>query len=275
MNILDGKKMSQTILADLKERVAKLDFVPVFVDVLVGDDPVSLQYIQMKEKRARDIGVAVHRVSVSGDATTEEVITEMQKALENQDVCGAIVQLPLPQHVDTAAVLDAVPSHIDVDLLGKESGENFYNNTAVMAFPAANAAFMLLQTVEHEPSDSTALVVGQGVLVGKPVTHMLREAGYTVETASRSNPVTAEMLERADIIISATGVPNIITAENLKSGVIVIDAGTSESDGGIIGDVDSASVADKAAYLAPVPGGVGPMTVALLLENVVRIAESR
>lgn len=275
MNLLDGKKMSQAILAELKDRVAQLDFVPVFVDVLVGDDPASLQYIQMKEKRAREIGIEVNRVTVSGDATTEEVILSMRQALKNERVCGAIVQLPLPAHIDTEVVLDAIPADVDVDLLGKKSGENFYNDTAAMVFPAANASFKLLQTVPHNVATSHVLVVGQGMLVGKPVTHLLRKAGYDVEVASKSEPLTNDMISRADIIVSATGVQNLITAQHLKPGVIIIDAGTSESEGGIIGDVDKERVQDKAAYLAPVPGGVGPMTVALLLDNVVRVAESR
>ncbi|MBP6925810.1 MAG: bifunctional 5,10-methylenetetrahydrofolate dehydrogenase/5,10-methenyltetrahydrofolate cyclohydrolase [Candidatus Pacebacteria bacterium] len=274
MEIIDGKKLSRIKLAELKTRVQKLNFVPVFVDLIVGDDPVSLQYIGMKEKRARDIGIAVQRVSCALDSSTENIIQALQSALGHDHVCGAIVQLPMPSHIDTQAVLDNIPHDIDVDVLAAASGEKFYTGTSLLSFPAAQASFDLLQTVPHDLSVNV-LVVGQGMLVGRPVTHMLRNAGYTVHVATKMQPVTSDMLSSADVIISATGVPNIITGEYIKPGVILIDAGTAESDGGIVGDIDTASVQGKAGYIAPVPGGVGPMTVALLLENVVISAEHR
>ncbi len=275
MNILDGKKMGQVLLAQLKERVVQLGFVPVFVDVLVGEDPVSLQYIGMKEKRAKDIGIAVHRVKISGDATTDEVIEHIQKALKQDHICGSIVQLPLPRHIDTQKVLDAIPADIDVDVLGEQTGKDFYNNTSLLSFPAAKASFELLQMAPHDVASAKVLVIGQGMLVGKPVTHMLRNAGYTVTTANRTVPLTNKMLQKADIIISATGVPNLITKENLKEGVVIIDAGTSESSGGVVGDVNVNEVQDIASYIAPVPGGVGPLTVAILLDNIVTVAEQK
>ena len=275
MNILDGKKMGQVLLAQLKERVVQLGFVPVFVDVLVGEDPVSLQYIGMKEKRAKDIGIAVHRVKISGDATTDEVIEHIQKALKQDHICGSIVQLPLPRHIDTQKVLDAIPADIDVDVLGEQTGKDFYNNTSLLSFPAAKASFELLQMAPHDVASAKVLVIGQGMLVGKPVTHMLRNAGYTVTTANRTVPLTNKMLQKADIIISATGVPNLITKENLKVGVVIIDAGTSESSGGVVGDVNVNEVQDIASYIAPVPGGVGPLTVAILLDNIVTVAEQK
>jgi len=275
MNILDGKKMGQVLLAQLKERVVQLGFVPVFVDVLVGEDPVSLQYIGMKEKRAKDIGIAVHRVKISGDATTDEVIEHIQKALKQDHICGSIVQLPLPRHIDTQKVLDAIPADIDVDVLGEQTGKDFYNNTSLLSFPAAKASFELLQMAPHDVASAKVLVIGQGMLVGKPVTHMLRNAGYTVTTANRTVPLTNKMLQKADIIISATGVPSLITKENLKEGVVIIDAGTSESSGGVVGDVNVNEVQDIASYIAPVPGGVGPLTVAILLDNIVTVAEQK
>jgi methylenetetrahydrofolate dehydrogenase (NADP+)/methenyltetrahydrofolate cyclohydrolase len=171
-------------------------------------------------------------------------------------------------------VLDSIPHDVDVDVLGTTSGEKFYTNTSLLSFPAAQASFDLLRTVPHDLS-ATVLVVGQGMLVGRPVTHMLRNAGYSVHVATKTEPLTPDVVSSADIIISATGVPNIITGEYIKPGAILIDAGTAESDGGIVGDIDTASVQGKAGHIAPVPGGVGPMTVALLLENVVTVAEHK
>lgn len=275
MNILDGKKKSKAILADLARRVAQLDFVPVFVDVLVGDDPVSLQYIQMKEKRARDVGMDVHRITIPGSTTTEQLISSMQEALTDPRVCGAIVQLPLPEHIETQRVLDAIPPELDVDVLGSDAAKRFYSNTSLLSFPAAKAAYILLQGVPHEPRSTRVLVMGQGMLVGRPITHMLEKDGYIVTVATKDSPATRDMLQTADVIISATGVPHLIRAEDIKDGVVIIDAGTSESDGGVIGDVDVDAVKSKVSYIAPVPGGVGPMTVALLLENVVQTAEER
>ena len=275
MNIIDGKKISKEYLSSLKERVAKLSFTPVFVDVIVGDDPVSLQYIGMKERRAQNCGIDVNRVAVSGDATTDDVIVKLEEALQNQDVCGVIVQLPLPDHIDQKRVLDTVPSEVDVDVLSQTSSEKFYNNESKLTFPTARAVYELLQTVPHDKKTSHVVVIGRGILVGKPIAHILERDGYTFEVATRENPLTPEMLGKADVILSATGVANLVTGEHLKPGVIIIDAGTSESSGGVVGDVDRESVTEKAGYLAPVPGGVGPMTVAILLANVVEVAESR
>jgi methylenetetrahydrofolate dehydrogenase (NADP+)/methenyltetrahydrofolate cyclohydrolase len=275
MEIIDGKKISKEYLKDLKERVAKLSFTPVFCDVIVGDDPVSLQYIGMKEKRAEKCGIAVNRVAVPGDATTEEVIARLQEALQNPDVCGVIVQLPLPDHIDQKRVLDTVPSEVDVDVLSQTSSDKFYNNESKLTFPTARAVYELLQTVPHDKSTAHVVVIGRGILVGKPIAHILEREGYTFEVASRENPLTPEMLGKADVILSAAGSAHLVTGEHLKPGVIIIDAGTSESNGGVVGDVDKDSVAEKAGYLAPVPGGVGPMTVAILLANVVEVAEVR
>lgn len=275
MEIIDGKKMSKEYLKLLKERVTSLSFTPVFVDVIVGNDPVSLQYINLKEKRARECGIDVSRVTVAFDATTQEVIEKIKHALQNPHVCGAIVQLPLPNHIDRRQVLDAVPSDIDVDVLSQISSDKFYNNEPSLMFPTARAVYEVLQTIPHDKKTSHVLMVGKGILVGRPVAHILKQKGYTLEVVTRENPLTPEVINRADIIISATGSVGIITGEYIKSGVIIIDAGTSESGGGVVGDVDRESVAEKAGYLSPVPGGVGPMTVAMLLSNVVEVAESR
>ncbi len=275
MQIIDGRKIRNDILIGLQARVARLPYTPVFCDVLVGDNPASLQYVKMKEQTAQSLGIKTHPAKFLENITTDELIAEIKKISEIPHMSGLIIQLPLPEHIDARRVLDAVPEAIDVDATSARVSEKFYTNEPIFIFPTASAVMAILETLGIDLITKNVVMVGQGMLVGKPVTHILQTHGVNVIIVDNSTPDTETILKNADVIISATGQAGLIEGEMLADGVVLIDAGASESNGGILGDVDRESVEHIASVLSPVPGGVGPVTVAMLMQNVVISAERK
>ena len=280
MEIIDGRKIRDEILAGLKARVAALPFVPVFCDILVGNDPASRQYVDMKDRVAESLGIEAYGAQFPEEITTEELVDELAKIAVLPGMAGLIIQLPLPAHIDVRAVLDAVPLAFDVDALSTEASDLFYADTPVFAFPTAAAVLAILDSLDVPLADMSVCMLGKGMLVGRPVAQMLLSRGISVDVVDSSTEDMEEVTRAADVVISATGQTGLVTGEMLKEGAIVIDAGTSESGSGrpggrasIAGDVDRASVEKVAAMLSPVPGGVGPVTVAMLMHNVVLSAE--
>lgn len=273
--IIDGKKIRDEILAEVKQGVSTLPFVPVFCDVMVGDDPVSLQYVRMKAKTAMNVGIQWRDAAFPETITTDALIAEIEKLNTVPYMCGLIIQLPLPPHIDKQAVLDAIDPTIDVDCLGGKSSESFYSTGAILGFPTAFACLAVLDSLALDLSDKRIAVLGQGQLVGKPVTHLLRSRGLAVDAISSDTEQREQLLKDADVVISAIGEPNFIKGAMIKQGAIIIDAGTSEATDAIAGDVDRASVEGVASFLSPVPGGVGPVTVAMLLQNVLTAAQQK
>ncbi len=260
MQLIDGKKIQKDILDDIKKEVATLTFQPVFCDVLVGADPASMQYVRMKNKTAEDVGMKTKNAIFPENISTKNLIKEIKKLNEIENMCGIIVQLPLPKHIDTHAVLNNIEKKLDVDTPS----------------PAALACMMVLDSLKINLVDKKIVVLGQGELVGKPVAELLksRELDFEIINSKTEEKEKLNLLKNADIIISGMGKGKYITSDMIKDGVVLIDAGTSESTGGMVGDVDLESVKDKASFVSPVPGGVGPVTVAMLLKNVLQVAKS-
>lgn len=274
MTIIDGKKLQHEILVKVKSGVALLPFVPVFCDVLVGSDPASAQYVRMKAKLATGVGITFHNAHFPDNISTASLVEEIKKINVLPNICGLIVQLPLPEHLDVRAVLDSVSADIDVDCLSSETSNRFYAGEAVPAFPTALACMEILDSLKLDLSDKKIAVIGQGMLVGKPVTYLLRTRGLSVEIVTRTTENKEKIIKNADVIISGTGHAKLIAGGMIKKGAVIIDAGTSESKGGIVGDVDLESVKNIASFVSPVPGGVGPVTVAMLLNNVLIVAKN-
>ena len=275
MQIIDGRKLSKEILEKIKQEVALLPFTPVFCDVLVGDDPASRQYVRMKGKSAEAVGIKFHPANFPASIKTHELVAEIKKLNKIKNMCGIIVQLPLPAHIDKRVVLDAIDPHLDVDCLGTVAGEKFYSGKSAekFGFPTALACMALLDSLNFELEGKNIVVLGQGDLVGKPVTALLKFRGLNPVVIRSKTENKDEIIKNADVIISGIGKGKFLTGEMLKEGVVLIDAGTSEDGGGIVGDVDLESVKDIASYVSPVPGGVGPVTVAMLLQNVLTVAK--
>ncbi len=273
MQIIDGRKVRDEILETLKGRVAALPFQPLFCDVLVGDNDVAAQYVRMKERTAENLGLKVVHGMFPGDITTENLIKELRRLGALQNMAGLIVQLPLPAHIDSRKVLDAIPAAVDVDATSTASSDLFYANKPNYLFPTAAASVTLLDSLNLDLKGKKVVVVGRGMLVGRPVAHLLTSRGLDVTSVDRDTPNPEEIFKNADVIITGVGKAKLINGNNVKAGVVIVDAGTSESNGSIVGDVDRETVEPLAAALSPVPGGVGPVTVSMLMQNVVISAE--
>ncbi len=275
MEIINGRKLRDDMLARLKSEVASLSFVPAFADVLVGDDAASAQYVRMKNEMAKSLGIRAVDASYPATITTEELIARIVSLAEDPHLSGLIVQLPLPSSIDKDAVLAAIPREIDVDCLNPISQKMFYSGESVLEFPTARAIMTILKSLKVSLSEKKIVMVGRGELVGRPVTQLLTAQNCHVTVLGSTTLDAPLSMAAADILITATGRPSSITGAMIKEGAVVIDAGTSESFGSVVGDVDRASVASVASILAPVPGGVGPLTVALLFDNVLRVARAK
>ena len=292
MTIIDGKKIRDQILEKVKSEVALLPFKPVFCDVLVGDDPVSAQYVDMKARTAERVGIHFHKAVFPVSISTEDLVKEIKVLNKIENMCGIIVQLPIPASINKKAVLDSIDPRLDVDCLGAVASERFYknyNSETDLAFPTALACMALLDSLNLELKGKIIVVLGQGDLVGKPVSTLLRYRGLSYLPVDKNTENKEYHLQQADVVISGIGKGKYITGNMIKYGAVLIDAGTSEdakkplNEQGlpllknaqtIVGDVDFESVKNVAGYISPVPGGVGPVTVAMLLNNVLKVAKS-
>ena len=273
--IIDGRKIKDEILNEVKKEVLSLPFTPIFCDILVGNDPSSLQYVRMKAKIAESVGIKFRTADFKESTEPEGLIEEIENLNRVPHMCGIIVQLPMPEHIDKRVILDAIKPELDVDCLGRINSENFYNNEVGISYPTALACIKILDSLDLDLKEKKILMLGQGMLVGLPVTHLLKSKGLDVSVVNSKTENSLELIKNADVIISAIGKGKYIKGEMIKEGAIIIDAGTSEDNGAVVGDVDLESVIGIASYVSPTPGGVGPVTVAMLLNNVLQVAKNK
>lgn len=279
MEHLDGKMLSEKIRTELKKEVETLkgehDVVPGLAVILVGDDPASRAYVNMKEKACQAVGIysIVHKMP--NTISHDEMLKIIEMMNNNPYIDGILVQLPLPEQVDTNMLLEAIDKEKDVD------GFHPYNMGRLFAglngyVPCTPLGVMeLLAEYNIDVKGMNAVVVGASNIVGKPMASLLLNAGATVDVCHiHTKDLKAHTLN-ADILLVGVGKPGLITADMVKEDVIVIDIGTSKVDGKLVGDVDYMNVKEKASYITPVPGGVGPMTIAMLLKNTVSAAKAR
>lgn len=290
MQILDGKKISNQIKDEIAEQVSKMkangEKVPHLAAVLVGDDGASLTYVGSKVRACERIGFESTLVKMSDTTTEEELLKKIDELNNNADIDGFIVQLPLPKHIDEQKVLLAVDPDKDVDGFHPA---NFGKMALEMEsfIPATPFGIMeLLKRYQVETSGKHTVVIGRSHIVGRPISILMSRKGNpgnSTVTLTHSRTQNLEAFTRdADIIISALGVPNFLKADMVKEGVVVVDVGitrvTDESAAKgyrIVGDVDFDNVSKKASFITPVPGGVGPMTIAMLLKNTLLARERK
>lgn len=278
MQIINCRQIKTDILENIKKDVLTLPFDPVFCDILVGSDVVSQKYVDIKARTAQSVGMKFKAASFKEDATTADLVEEIERLNKVPYICGIIVQLPLPIHIDRQTVLDAIAPGLDVDCLGAINNELFYqenHSDNQLGYPTALACIRILDSLNLNLENKSIVVLGQGTLVGRPVAHLLEMRGLTVIRVDKNTVNIAEILKDADVIISGIGRAKFITASMIKEGVVIIDAGTSEEDGAIVGDLDIESVEGLASFVTSSPGGVGPVTVAMLLENVLKVGKER
>ncbi len=270
---MDGKALAARIRADVAREVEQLGHVGL-ATVLVGDDPASHVYISGKHKAATEAGIEARDIRLPDDVSEADVLALVAELNADDGVDGILVQLPLPGQIDETRVTYAVAPHKDVDGFHPVNAGNLYLGTPLHV-PATPAGCMRL-LAEHgiDPAGKEAVVIGRSEIVGRPAALLLLQANATVTIChSRTADLAAEA-RRADILVAAVGRPGIVTADMVKPGAAVLDVGLTRTDEGIRGDVDP-GVADVAGHLTPMPGGTGPMTIALLLESAVRAARYR
>ncbi len=275
--IIDGKAIAQAIANQLTQEVTKLTargIVPKLVIVGINPDDRAQVYIRMKQKRAEEVGIATEFIDIADKTPVEqqEFVTMLGK---DNSVHGIILQLPLMGWYDAQDLLDCIPASKDVDGLTTISQDAL--ETGKPGFiPATPLAVMeLLKQSKVEVNNKTVCVIGRSNLVGKPLYYLLEQAGAKVLVGHRQVNDLSKLTRQADIVIAAAGSPGLVTAEMIKDRAVVIDVGINEIDGKLKGDVDFESVKDKASLISPVPGGVGPMTVVMLLSNVVKVAQNK
>ncbi|MBX3251793.1 MAG: bifunctional methylenetetrahydrofolate dehydrogenase/methenyltetrahydrofolate cyclohydrolase FolD [Myxococcales bacterium] len=280
-SILDGKAISAKVRAEVQARAAAFTSAhgrpPALHVVLVGDDPASKVYVASKEKAAAKAGIAgkVHRLPAETTQDTLEALVGELNA--DPSIDGILVQLPLPKHLDAQAVLDRVDPSKDVDgLTPMSAGLLLDGRPGLRPCTPSGCMRLLLEAGLDDLSGKHALVIGRSLLVGKSIAVMLLAKNATVTIAhSRTADLAAECA-RADVVVAAVGRPELVKGSWLKEGAIVLDVGINRRDDGtLVGDVDFEGASARASWITPVPGGVGPMTIALLLENTVIAAERR
>jgi methylenetetrahydrofolate dehydrogenase (NADP+)/methenyltetrahydrofolate cyclohydrolase len=271
--LIDGKAIADNLRATIKLDTARLSFKPGLAVILVGDDPASSVYVSHKIKACEEVGFYSHLIRLSTQTTQDDLLTEIAVLNHNVAIHGILVQMPLPKHINSQAVIAAINPNKDVD------GFHVANAGALMTgFPrlvpcTPSGVMALLEATQVQLNGAHAVVVGASNIVGKPQALLLQAAGATVTMCnSKTRDLTAH-LRMADIVVVAVGKPNFITGSQLKLGVVVIDVGINRQDNGrLCGDVDTASCMGIASAITPVPGGVGPMTIALLLSNTLKAA---
>jgi len=279
MTILDGKKLSNTIRSEVKNDVTKLQeegITPGLAVVLVGADPASAAYVNMKSKACKEAGIYSIAHEMPDSISQENILEIINMMNKNPNIDGILVQLPLPQHVDTTAILEAIDPKKDVD------GFHPYNVGRVSAgldgfIPATPYGVMeLLKEYNIDPQGKNVCVVGASNIVGKPMATLLLNANATVEICHIFTDDLKKHTLQADIVCVGVGVVNLIKEDMVKDDAIIIDIGINRLESGkLVGDVDYEKVANKCSYITPVPGGVGPMTIAMLLKNTVKAAKLR
>lgn len=268
MYIMDGKEVSKEIKEEVKNKVALLALKPKLLVILVGEDPASKIYVASKEKACKACGISAETIYLNEDISQKELIDVIEKANLDKSVNAILVQLPLPDHINTKDVINAIDPLKDVDgLTGLNQGKLFMGQEGIV--PCTPKGVMhLFDKYNVDLTGKSAVVIGRSLLVGKPLAILLLNKNATVTMAHSKTKNLKEICASSDVIVSCVGKPKFITADMVKEGAIVIDVGINRVHGTIVGDVDYLNVCDKCLRITPVPGGVGPMTIACLLENV-------
>jgi methylenetetrahydrofolate dehydrogenase (NADP+)/methenyltetrahydrofolate cyclohydrolase len=275
MILLNGKSLANEIKDNLKEEISSYHRKIGLAVVLVGEDQASHLYVSMKKKATEYVGMESISLQFPEDISEEKLISEIEKLNTNSKVDGILVQLPLPNHIDSNKILEIVSPEKDVD------GFHPYNVGGVLSgldtFAPCTPVGMveLLDKYEIDIQGKNVVVVGASNIVGKPIASLLLNRNATVEICHIYTENLKEHTLKADILVVAVGKANLITADMVKEGVVILDVGINKVGNKIVGDVDFDAVSKKASYITPVPGGVGPMTIAMLLKNTLKSAKRR
>lgn len=278
MQIIDGKKVSAEVKEEVRQQTLKLKethgITPGLAVVIVGDDPASRVYVNNKKKACELVGFKSEEYALPAETTQQELLNLVETLNNKDDINGILVQLPLPKHLDDKAVIAAINTKKDVDAF------HAVNVGKIMLgeydfLPCTPAGVMeMLHSYNIEVSGKNCVVIGRSNIVGKPMAMLLLHENGTVTICHSRTKNLAEVTKQADILVAAVGRPKFVTADMVKDGAVVIDVGMDRDENGkLCGDVDFENVKDKCSYITPVPGGVGPMTIATLMKNTLKAAK--
>ncbi len=266
--ILNGKELAASIKNNLKESILKETKKPCLAIILAGDNEASKIYVKNKLKAAEDIGIQTSLFLYDNDINQSELENLICKLNEDINVNGIMVQLPLPKQIDEKKILNLINPKKDVDGFHPYNIGLLQNGSQQGVIAATPKGIIkLLEETKIDFTGKSALVIGRSQIVGKPIAMLLLNKNCTVTIAHSKTTNLEQLIANADIIIAACGCPKMIKGTSLKDGVIIVDVGINRLDGKLCGDVDFESALEKASYITPVPGGIGPMTIAMLLEN--------
>ncbi len=266
--ILDGKLLADKITQNLKEKTASLKLKPKLAVIIAGDNPASLIYVKNKQKRAEEIGFESIVLPMPKDVSEENLLENIYILNEMKEVNAVLVQLPLPDHINKFNVIEAIAPEKDVDCFSSRNAGKMLCGYQPYVLPCTPKGIIrLLDNYNIELEGRNVLVIGRSNIVGKPLSVMLQARNATVTVAHSKTQNLKDIALKADIIVSAAGCANLVTADFVHDGAVIVDVGINRVNGKLTGDVDFANVYPKASYITPVPGGVGPMTIAMLMEN--------
>lgn len=277
MTLLDGKKLSKKILAQLKKQVSPLKEKPVLTMILVGEDPASSIYVRRKKVFCEEVGIISDVMKLPTRTSEAKLLSIIRKLNNDKKVTAIMVQLPLPIHINKTKIIEAIDPQKDADCLHPENFGKFAQVNEKYSVVAPATPFGIVKLLEEHKigiEGKHAVIVGRSNIVGKPAAQLLLNRGATVTVCHRHTKNLAAFTRQADILVVAVGKLNLIQANMVKKGVVVIDVGVNRVGKKIFGDVDFPAVSKKASFISPVPGGVGPTTIAILLWNTVRLSKN-
>jgi methylenetetrahydrofolate dehydrogenase (NADP+) / methenyltetrahydrofolate cyclohydrolase len=277
--VIDGKAVAASVRERVRGEVegltAELGRPPGLATVLVGDDPASAIYVRRKHEAAKEAGIRNFDHEPAGSISREELLDLVSELNENDEVDGILVQLPLPDHLDQGPVIAALDPAKDVDGLTPTSAGLLARGEPGLVPATPQGIMELIDSAGVDPTGQEAVIVGRSNLVGRPLFSLLLGANATVTVCHSRTRDLGEVCRRAEILVAAAGQPRLVTADMVRPGATVIDVGTNRTDDGLVGDVDFEAAKEVAGAITPVPGGVGPMTIAMLLVNTVKAARLR
>ena len=278
-NILNGKETAKQVREALKGECDELrakGVVPALAVVLVGDDPASAVYVRNKEKGCAEAGIESIKHALPADTTEEDLLALIGELSRDDSVDGILVQLPLPDHINSDRVLDSIPAEKDVDGFHPYNVGRLSQGRPLFESCTPRGIMELLDGAGIELMGKDAVIVGRSNIVGKPMAMMLIARSATVTVCHSKTKDLADKVRAADVVVAAVGRAEFVKGDWIKEGAVVIDVGMNRNDEGkLVGDVEYAAAAERASYITPVPGGVGPMTIAMLLKNTVEAAKAR
>ena len=275
MTIMDGKKLRDKILDEVKDKIERNNLELKLSIILVGDNEASKIYVRNKEKACEYVGIKCDKYLLDNNTSEDEVISLIDRLNNDDEVTGIILQSPVPSHIDFDKCAGSIKYYKDVDGFTKDNIYNLYMNKEGLIPCTVKGIIRLLDEYKIEIEGKHVVIVGRGNIVGKPLSHAMMNRNATVSVCHSKTKNLDEICRTADILVSAVGRPNLITKEMVKDGAVVIDVGISRVNNKVVGDTNFDEIKDKCLFITPVPGGVGPMTVAMIMENLLIAKEMK